>query len=401
VTTVAASIAERYILLGLRLGNHVDGLVDGYFGPPELQAAVEDAEPPPPQELLGEANALLEELDSADDLDDAQRRRWLAGQLRGLACVAEMASGTEVPWPDAVTRCYGLDVGPVPEQRFAAAHDRLEQALPGDGDLAARLQAWNRSQEIPADKLLVAFDALADALRAETRELVDLPENERLDRELVTGKPWGAYNWYLGNRRSRIDIATDLPSRAYYFAELVAHEGYPGHHTEHACKEARLVDALGRIEASVLLIHTPECLVSEGIAQVAIEQAFGDKWQARAAEILRPVGIEFDAETASAVNAANVDLDHVGVNIAHFASVEGWSTERCIEYHQRWALSEEHRAQKAVEFATHPMWSVYVPTYSYGYHLARAYTERHADGLTRLLTEQLTTVDLLAAPAPA
>ena len=83
------------------------------------------------------------------------------------------------------------------------------------------------------------------------------------------------------------------------------------------------------------------------------------------------------------------------------ASVEGWSTERCVEYHQRWALSEEHRAQKAVEFATHPMWSVYVPTYSYGYHLARAFAERHADGFRRLLTEQLTTDDLLTAPAPA
>ena len=396
---MAASLAERYVLLGLRLGNHVDGLVDGYFGPPELQATVESEASPPPQELLAEADALHEEVDGAEGADD-QRRRWLAGQLRGLACVAEMASGTEVPWPEAVRRCYGLQVGPVPEERFAAAHDSLEEALPGDGDLAPRLQAWNRSQEMPADKLLVAFDALADALRMEARELVDLPEGERLDRELVTGKPWGAYNWYLGSRRSRIDIATDLPARSYYFAELVAHEGYPGHHTEHACKEARLVDALGRIEASLLLIHTPECLVAEGIAQIAIEQAFDD-WHARAAEILRPLGIEFDAETASAVTAANLGLDHVGVNIAHFASVEGWSTERCVEYHRRWALSEEHRAQKAVEFATHPLWSVYLPTYSYGYHLARAFAERHADGFSRLLTEQLTTDDLLAAPAPA
>jgi hypothetical protein len=29
----------------LRIGRHVDGMVDGYFGPPELAAAV-DAEPP-------------------------------------------------------------------------------------------------------------------------------------------------------------------------------------------------------------------------------------------------------------------------------------------------------------------------------------------------------------------
>ena len=29
--------AERYLLLALRLGRHVDGLVDSYYGPAELQ----------------------------------------------------------------------------------------------------------------------------------------------------------------------------------------------------------------------------------------------------------------------------------------------------------------------------------------------------------------------------
>jgi hypothetical protein len=47
------------------------------------------------------------------------------------------------------------------------------------------------------------------------------------------------------------------------------------------------------------------------------------------------------------------------------------------------------------------MWGVYVPTYSYGHDLARAFADRHANGFRRLLTEQLTTDDLLAAPAPA
>ena len=42
---MSQSAAERYLRLGLQLGRHVDGLVDAYFGPPELAAAV-DAGPP-------------------------------------------------------------------------------------------------------------------------------------------------------------------------------------------------------------------------------------------------------------------------------------------------------------------------------------------------------------------
>ena len=38
---VSETIAERYLRLGLRLGRHVDGLVDSYAGPPELATEVE------------------------------------------------------------------------------------------------------------------------------------------------------------------------------------------------------------------------------------------------------------------------------------------------------------------------------------------------------------------------
>ncbi len=388
---VSPTIPERFVLLGLRLGKHLDGLIDGYFGPPALKDAVDASEPPTPEALGEEAAALLADVQSWDE--DPQRRRWLACQVEGLLCVAEIVSGKEVGWREAVQRCYGIDVEPIPEARFAAAHEQLEAALPGDGDLARRLQAWNHSQELPAEKVIPAFDALVERLRAETSKLVELPEGERIDAETVSDQPWSAYNWYLGDRKSRIEINTDLPMRSYFFAQLVAHEGYPGHHTEHSCKEARLFQELGRVEASILLIHTPECLVSEGIAQNAIEQALGEDWPAQAAETLEPLGIPFDVDVARAVVQAYHGLDDVPVNVSYYVSEEGWSEQQAVAYHQRWTLSEEERARKSVAFATHPIWGIYVPTYSHGYRLVKS--SQLAFG--RLLTEEVTTADLLAA----
>jgi hypothetical protein len=385
------SLPERYVQLGLRLGKHVDGLVDGYFGPTELKDEVDAEEPTAPEALGDEATALLADLQGWDE--DAQRRRWLAGQVEGLACVAELVAGKEVAWQDAVRRCYGIDVEPAPEERFAAAHDQLDAALPGDGALAERLQAWNRSHELPAEKIVPAFEALVELLRPETAKLVELPGGERIDAETVTNEPWAAYNWYLGDRKSRIELNTDLPTRSYFLAHLVAHEGYPGHHTEHACKEARLVQELGRIEPSILLIHTPECLISEGIAQNALEQALGENWAPRVAETLRPLGIPFETDTVRAVADAYRELDEVSVNVSYFVSEEGWSKEQAVAYQQRWTLSEEERARKSVDFATHPVWGIYVPTYSYGYRLVKS----SQLPFRTLLTDQITTVDLLDA----
>ncbi|HET9673922.1 MAG TPA: hypothetical protein VFP31_03865 [Gaiellaceae bacterium] len=385
------SIAERYLRLGLGLGKHVEGLVDGYFGPPEL--AEDDRQSL--EELLEEARSLRAHAASAD-LDE-QRRRWLTAQVDGLECVTEMTAGTEVAWREAVRRCYGIEVERTPEEHFEEAHATLDAALPGSGDLAERLEAWRMTQDVPRDKLLPGFHALVDELRIRTRDIVELPEGERFDAQLVSGQPWGAYNWYLGDLESRIDINTDLPVRSYYLAILAAHEGYPGHHTEAICKEARLVRGEGRDELSILLIHTPECLVAEGIATNAIEQALGEDWTARAAEILRALDIPFDEEIARVVVSATGQLQEVDVNIALAVAEDGWSESAAVEYHRRWALSPEDRARRAVAFDTHPMWSIYVPTYSYGEPLVRAFSGSRDAGFRSLLTEQLTTADLLDA----
>jgi hypothetical protein len=390
---VAASVGERYVLLGLRLGRLVDGLVDGYFGPPELQAAAESGDPPAAGDLRAEAVALRAEVAAAEL--DPQQRRWLLGQLDGIACTAELTAGGRVPWGEAVRRCYGIEVGMAPEEHFERIEHRLDAVLPGSGTVADRLQRWSESQYVPTESLLDGYSALTDELRARTRRLVDLPADEGIEAELVSGKPWSAYNWYLGQRRSRIDINTDLPLRAHALAVIAAHEGYPGHHTEHACKEAHLLDELGRVESSILMIHTPENLVAEGIAQVALRAALGEDWPAEVARILRPLDIQFDAGVAGVVAEAENELRRVEVNVAYLAHEQGWSVDELVAYERQWALSNENRARKRVEFATDPLWGIYVPTYSFGEPLVRAYAEKEPANMARLLTEQITTADLL------
>ncbi len=67
----------------------------------------------------------------------------------------------------------------------------------------------------------------------------------------------------------------------------------------------------------------------------------------------------------------------------------------------RWGLTPEERARKSAQFDLHPVWGIYVPTYSRGYDLARAYAAGRPDGFRSLLTEQLTTSDLLEAASVA
>ena len=109
----------------------------------------------------------------------------------------------------------------------------------------------------------------------------------------------------LGGGRSRFDLNTDLPARAAELVHVAAHEAYPGHHLEHAWKEAELVERRRRLESSILLINTPECLISEGLADLGHDFASPAVTEpALLVELYERAGLPIAADPAAARDAA-------------------------------------------------------------------------------------------------
>jgi hypothetical protein len=52
-------VPERYVLLCLRVGRHIDGFIDAYIGPPNWKELVHAEEPIDPHVLRDEALALI------------------------------------------------------------------------------------------------------------------------------------------------------------------------------------------------------------------------------------------------------------------------------------------------------------------------------------------------------
>src|SRR6185503_6786016 len=153
---------------------------------------------------------------------------------------------------------------------------------PGSGPLVERYPAWRESQAVPPDKLDAAISSLAEDFRARTQVMFGLPDGEHVDFELVTNQPWSGFNYFLGDLRSRVAINTDLPVLSLNIAHLVAHEAYPGHHTEHTRKEVGLVRRRKQLEETIFLVGTPQCLIAEGLADLGLEVVVADDPDARA-----------------------------------------------------------------------------------------------------------------------
>ena len=134
-----------------------------------------------------------------------------------------------------------------------------------------------------------AFELLTEELRRRTQELFGLPEPEGVELRLVHDEPWLAFNYYLGELRSRVVFNTDLPWLSIDLFDTIAHELYPGHHTERVLKESLLVRERGWLEESALFVGTPQALFAEGIAMLAPEIVAGGDVDVLAARLLRPL----------------------------------------------------------------------------------------------------------------
>ena len=390
-------IARDYLLLSLAIGELQEGIVDAYYGPPELrqQAASRGAGA---AELASEADTLRGRV--ANEVDDDQRRRWLDRQLIALQTIALTLSGEQLPYAEEVERCFDAPPTPTSPAIFSEARRDLDELLPGTGTIQERLDARDARLTIPADRVGPILEWTVAEIRGLCATVIPMPGGDSLELNLVTGQPWSAYNWYDGNLRSRVEFNTDLPTRAHALPYTLAHETFPGHHLEHAWKEQRLVRDQDRAECSIQLINTPEAYISEGLAEVGGRLLIdGPRWQSLLLAIAEQAGLPMTAEDADRewrTSAALQALRGVGGDAALLLYADGRSRDDVKQFLVDDGLSTPARAEKSLEFIEHPLWRTYVFCYAGGEQLLTEWCRAAGDETAqrerffRLLTEQLT-----------
>lgn len=381
--------SRNYLRLTLEINKHIDGFVDAYYGPVDLKAQVEAHDKISPMALLENYARLCDLL----PLDDPQRREYLEATLRALQTTLRVLNGDRFDYLDEVNRLYDIRPQRIDESDFTRAHAELDTLLPDSGSLSDRLEGWRKTYEVPRDKLLQVLDIVRAEVRRRTAALVDLVEGERIEFALVEDQPWSAYNWYRGDAHSLIEFNTDNPIVALDLANLFAHEGYPGHHTEHQLKEKHLYQERGWGEMAAALLHAPWAVTAEGIATTAVEIIFPDAshhdWTAGV--LLPEAGLPpADPAQLKRIAKAREALRWVSSNAAILHHTGHLDEAQTVDYIRAYSLATEKRAQQGFRFITNPLFRAYVFTYTEGYTLI----EHAARGdktpiFKRLLVEQI------------
>ncbi len=398
-------IAVDFVRLTLEAGEREPGYVDAYYGPSEMQDAAKLA-PRPVSVLRKEADRLQLLLAKVPDKDlsaDQRRRKlFLKGQVKAAQTRLAMIAGDKFSFQDEAQGLFGVRPVLKPLKSYDPILARIDKLVPGQGDLAARVDAFQNRYVIPTDKLEPVMKAGIAACKAKTEEHISLPKNERFDLSFVTKKPWSGYNWYKGDAHSLIEINTDLPIYISRALDLGCHEGYPGHHVLNTLLEEKLTKGKGWVEFSVYPLFSPQSFIAEGSANFGIVLAFpGQAKTAFERDKLYPLA-GLDPATAKAygeLQDAKAALSSSGNTIAAEYLGGRMTKEQAVLALMKYGLYSRGAAEKRVAFIE--TYRSYVINYNIGQDMVRDYVYRAGKSedarwkaMERIVSEPTTPADL-------
>jgi hypothetical protein len=404
-TNTADGWLNDYTLLALRLNRCITSLINddsvlGYYGPPEFLAQVKQEPESIPAQLVRDAQ-LLEQTVTAQGFEP-NRALYLSKLVRALETVARRVAGEPIPLRQQALHCFDLRVDYTPESQFARAHALYDEALPGTGDVFARLQTWRAHHTLPSDKRHLLVTLIERALlesRRRTNRMVSLPKDEEVTIEDLQDQPFRAVADYLGNYRSKILINQTVPFNLAELLYIVCHEGYPGHLAELVLKEDQLIRRQGFREQQIGCLLTPPFVISEGVALWAHRLAFPNEESASwlAKHVYPEVGITPDGSQLGKVLEATDMLWGVRCNAALMLE-DGRSEHETVAYLKQYALIDEAAAIRTVSGLRLPLREAYIFTYHYGLQLLEPWLgqEGRETALERLLTRQILPSNLYA-----
>lgn len=378
-------VAEEYVKLVLKVGLYDEGYVDAYYGPVEWKPAEltdKEKEKLPYKTLISQADDLIRRLNEIDQsaLNKPEKLRldYLQKQMIAVKAKIDMLNGRKLSFDKESELLYDA-VAPVHENKFFEDIIReLDEILPGEGDISERYDNFRKSFIIPASRIDTVFKAAIKECRRRTLKHIKLPENENFKVEYVTGKSWGAYNWYKGDEFSLIQVNTELPIYIDRAIDLACHEGYPGHHVYNALLEKNLVKEKGWIEFTVYPLYSPQSLIAEGSANYGIDVAFpGQERVEFEKRFLFPLA-GLDTSLADRYYEAirlTAKLNYA-MNEAARRYLDGKiSREDAVNFLIKYGLSNRERGERSLRFIEH--YRSYVINYNLGQDIVKSYIEKN------------------------
>ena len=274
-STTLDEAGQQFVTLGLELGEYDDTYIDTYYGPAEWQKRAQE-KLRSKAGLASAATDLLRRLEALvpTSYEQAQRKRLLVGNVRAMEARTRMLMGENFSFVEEARILFDLEPAEADFAEFDRMLAKIDEIVPGSGELRDRINALRSNVVIPVDKLDAVFRRAIEECRRRTLDYVRLPEDERFQLKYVSGVSWGGWLQYVGDNESLMRINSDIPRTLSAAIHLACHEGYPGHHLYGLLADQRFLKEFNWTEFYLLPTYSPAMPIIEGTAEYGVSLVF-------------------------------------------------------------------------------------------------------------------------------
>ncbi|MFX0077269.1 MAG: hypothetical protein ACFE96_17650, partial [Candidatus Hermodarchaeota archaeon] len=333
----------------------------------------------PPKSLLNDCNTLLEQ--SSSQAFSKKREKYIKKLLIAMKTSIQILSGKVIPIEEQFLKLYDVPLKPVNEIEFKNLNEEFDRAYPGFGSLEERMKRYRIKRRVPEKKVFEFFKKSLDLVRERTLELFGeiLPKDEKIIIEMVNADDsnekikWTCYNWYLGNSTSRIEVNPSYRMYWTAFLSFASHEGYPGHHTEFSLKEQKLYRDQNQFEHSLLILHSPKLIITEGIGSTAINVIYSNQELAELGlkNFCTDPSIEDPLEVLIAQNNLRGKNTLFLYDLAYRSLIDKYTNDEILDYGMNLGIFTEEEIRNHLKRLSNPAYSKNSFMYELGSNLIR------------------------------
>ena len=304
---------------------------------------------------------------AVDQLPDGHAKAYLKGMVPAFQMILRVMQGDQVPYGQQIWSMQQVVSKVITTQQMERLSQQLDRELYELGyhqtATAEKVMAFLAEHTLPAEEVVPTTKAFLGNCQAACKaRVLELPEGDGIHQiRGVRNVIYSGNSAYLGGFQGTLSFNIDRPWSLPTFANVLCHEGYPGHHAFYCRWDVLFQRGELPLEAAYYVKNTPTNCVFEGTPENALHFLGWDDLEDPADQVTDIQKRQFSA------GRKILDLQRMyHQNGCHFVNVEGMAREDAIAYLMSSGLFQRSEAEAGYRFFTDATRRTYYPCYFYG-----------------------------------
>jgi hypothetical protein len=292
--------------------------------------------------------------------------RYLRSMVNAFRYFGRSLQEDNLPYSEYIANIQELPSTLISDEQINRQKKIVDQELSNSnykGTFTEKADKWCSDTLIKPDNVTAVAESFKEKSKEGTlKRVIGLPKEDGINTiKSIRGVFWSGYSKYSGNYRGDLTFNIDRQWTIPVLAQIMCHEGYPGHQAFYCRWDYLFRHGKLPLEASYYLINSPTNALFEGGPECALHFLGWDRDEEETE------GITSEEKQQFKLGRHYIDYQRMAMtNACYLYNFGQISKEEAVDYMITTGNLTNVEANNCYRFFSDPIKKIYYPSYYYG-----------------------------------